>query len=104
MSITSTSVTISLEESPCTGGHTISDFSVKYVEPFSIYVPLSDYDYYYYGDYTYIYGISADQRIITISKLEPSTTYEISVLAVSVDTTFSSYSLQRTVTTLSPGM
>ena len=109
MAVTSTSVTISWEEDMCTGGHTISDFNIRYAEPASVHV---FYYYYYYYDYyydyfftenTYIRGISGNQRNYTIIGLSPSTTYQISIQAVSVDTTSSSYSPKREVTTLSPG-
>ena len=103
LALTSNSVTISWEESPCDGGHTISDFNIRYAEPFSYYYYFRPPPIDFFGDYTYIRGIDGNTRNHTITRLQPSTTYEISVQAASVDATFSPYSLQRTVTTLSPG-
>lgn len=101
VSVTSTTITVSWEENPCTGGHTIGFFNLRYALPF-------DFNHFifppFFVDYTYIRGINPDVRNYTISNLRPSTSYDISVQAVSVDTTFSSFSLGITVDTLPPGM
>ena len=94
LKVTDTTVTFSWQENECNGGHFVESFSIRYGLP----------TIFFFRSYSYIQGIDGDQRNYTITGLTPSTTYEVSVQAVSTDSATSSYSLSTTFTTLTEGM
>ena len=88
--IKSNSITIAWSQSVCDGGHIPASFNIRYKRSTSSY-------------YTYITVSDPTQRNYTIAGLSSTTSYDISIRTVTVDSRQSSYSTAATISTLPPG-
>ena len=93
-SIGSTWITIAWTELDCDGGHKVTRHNIRYGKDFENFVLPSN---------TYIFNINASLGRYTIQNLEPSTSYNISIQAVSADFRVSNYSIGNIITTLPAG-
>lgn len=91
LKVTDQSVTVAWDENECNGGHNLDSFTIRYSVPSS----------FFFRSYAFISGVR--QKNYTITGLNPSSSYEVSVQAVSVDGIRGSYSASVGLTTLPPG-
>ena len=87
----SNSIQVTWEPPSCTGGHIIIEYSIRYYDRA-------------FGFTQYARHINASLTNYTINNLEPDTSYEFRIQAVSSDFRTSSLSYPRTITTLPPGV
>ena len=93
--IMSNSIQVTWEHPSCTGGHIIIEYNIQYYES----------DTSFFNRVTqYARHINASLTNYTINNLEPDTTYDFRIQAVTSDFRTSSFSLTRTITTLPPGV
>ena len=96
LNVTSTSITISWSVLLCNGGHDLLYFRLRY--------GIKKYYFFFFAPiYNYINSIDARQMNYTIAGLDVNSNYHISIRAEGVDSTFSRYSSEVTITTLAPG-
>ena len=79
----------------CNGGHKITGRNIRYGKDFENFILQTN---------TFIYNVNASLGQYTIQNLEASTSYNISVQAVSADFRMSNYSDGNIITTLPLGM
>ena len=93
-SVGSTWITIAWRDLVCDGGHKVIGQNIRYGKDFANFILPSNF---------FIYNINASLRQYTIQNLEPSTSYNISIQAVSADFRTSDYSEGNIITTLPEG-
>ena len=93
-SVGSTWITIAWRDLECDGGHNVIGQNIRYGRDFANFILPSNF---------FIYNINASLRQYTIQNLEPSTSYNISIQAVSADFRTSDYSEGNIITTLPEG-
>ena len=89
--VMSNSIQITWEPPLCTGGHVIIEYTIQYYDPTFQFTQ-------------YALHISASLTNYTINNLEPDTSYDFRIQAVTSDFRTSSLSYPRTITTLPPGV
>ena len=94
-SIGSSWITIAWRDLECDGGHKVVGQNIRYGRDFANFILPS---------YFFIYNVNASLRQYTIQNLEPSTSYNISIQAVSADFRMSDYSVGNIITTLPAGI
>ena len=95
LGIGSSWITIAWRDLECDGGHRVVGQNIRYSKDFANFILPSNF---------FIYNINASLRQYTIQNLEPSTSYNISIQAVSADFRVSDYSEGNIITTLPEGM
>lgn len=91
----STWVTLGWYELSCDGGHTITEFIIRYQK---------DVSEHYISSYEFIYGLSPSQLNYTIHNLDADTAYRFSIQALSAEFQPSAFSEERIINTAAPGM
>ena len=94
ISLGSTWVELGWDELSCDGGHAITEFIIRYQKE------VSDF---YVSSYSYVYGLDSALRSYIIYNLDPETDYSFSVQALSAEFQSSSFSEERTISTLLAG-
>lgn len=94
VSLGSTWVELGWDELSCDGGHAITEFIVRYQKE------VSDH---YVSSFSYVYGLDPSLRSYVVHNLDPETGYSFSVQALSAEFQSSSFSEERTISTLLAG-
>ena len=93
--IMSNSIQVTWEPPSCTGGHIIIEYTIQYYKR----------DTSFFDRITQsVRHINASFTNYTINNLEPDTSYDLRIQAVTSDFRTSSFSFTRTITTLPPGV
>ena len=90
--IQSTFIEVRWTPPPCTGGHYIIGYTIRYKEVLNVST-----------DYHYIFNINQTAAKYTIGQLKPSSTYLISVQSTDARFATSPFSYENTIATLPPG-
>ncbi len=94
----SNSVVLSWRKPACDGGHFLQSYNLR----FGTFDFFFIYPFFY--NYIYVYNISASAANYTLKGLVSRTTYTVSVQAVGVDDTRSSYTPSVSFVTKAPGI
>ena len=92
--VTKSAVVLAWDEHPCDGGHRISGFTIRYRNTYQEYLTTTN---------MYVYNVNPSLRNYTVVGLEPYTSYNFSVQAISDEYLPSEFSLENIITTTAEG-
>ena len=92
--VTKSAVVLAWDEHPCNGGHRISGFTIRYRNTYQEYLTSTN---------VYVYNVDPLLRNYTVVGLEPYTSYNFSVQAISDEYLPSEFSLESIITTTAEG-
>jgi len=93
--LTSSAMVLGWDELDCDGGHTVTGFTIRYRKTFREFLTSVN---------MYVYNLDPTLRNYTIVGLEPYTSYNFSVRAISDEFLPSEFSLENIITTTPEGL